>query len=81
MQKQTIVRYENLGETKPTGRKLAELFYEVQERFENMLPTTFTSQYEGKELVKALSTTSDDEVMAHAIVSRLVVMRGECAAL
>lgn len=67
----------NLGEKPVSREELRSLFVLVDDRFENGKPTTFTSRFSPAEIVERLTTTSDDHVMASAIVGRLVEMNAE----
>ena len=58
----------NLGEKPVSREELRSLFVLVDDRFENGKPTTFTSRFSPAEIVERLTTTSDDHVMASAIV-------------
>ena len=62
---------DDLGKEAPTDWVLMKLFELFNSRYENMLPTVVTTQYERDQLIARLAKNGDKET-AVAIVSRLV---------
>ena len=65
-----VLCIDELGKCVPRENTINTLFDIIDDRSARMLPTAFTSQYQGKELVERLSFDGDQEY-AKAILSRL----------
>lgn len=74
-------RYEirGLGNEKLSVAELSTLFSVINQRYENLLPTTTYTNFKAEELISKISCGGESEVIAHAIVSRLWEME-VCAA-
>lgn len=68
-----------LGNEKLSVAELSTLFSIVNQRYENLLPTTTYTNFKAKELISKISCGEESEVIAHAIVGRLWEME-VCAA-
>lgn len=68
-----VLMIDDLGKASPTDFTLSRLFRVVNDRYNNLLPMIFTTQYSRPELIERLASKGDEDT-ALAIVSRLCEM-------
>ena len=66
---------DDLGKETPSEWTIDRLYYIINDRYENMLPTIITTNYNQTDLIKRLTPKGGDSKTAAAVVSRL----HECA--